>query len=230
MRLLSAFFLSIFIYSAILFFFLYFIFLKKNEIKTQIVYIHKAIIINKTKKQKNIVKVKKKHIKKIEHKKIEVKETKTKDILSKGGENIKIDDIFSNISDNIKTEKVEIKQTKTMTKKTGDSVSKEIHQQLSTLKSTQTVEISVVNVKGSKSEITYLQKQFYKLWMLMDVEANKEIDIQVNISKGVMQLYVIATNLDTIRVNDFINKLKSVDVHKIDDFNAKFIFKSKLKG
>jgi len=231
MRLISAFFLAFFVYSAILFFFIYFIFFKQNQTKTQIVYVHQVIKIDKQKIPHKISNLK---IKKISEnqksRKTPKKEIKTNSTLSKGGKNIKIDDIFSNISDNIKTEKVEQKKSEKMTKKTGISLTKEIQNKLSSLKSTQKIKISMMQTQGLKSDANYLEREFYKKWINMDIfEPNKEVDIQVSIQNGVMELYVIATNLDTIRLNSFIKELKSVNVSKINNFTAKFIFKSKLK-
>jgi len=234
MKLFFAFFFSVFFYVIILIGFFYFLIPNKKVEKPEIVYIHQVITIKKKIEHKKIIKQKiekivpkKNIVKEIVKKKIEIK---TKSDFSKGGENIKIDDIFSNISENVKTDKIVEKKTEKFTKKIGNSISKEISDKLSNIKSTQKVEIFISNVNGSKYQADYLQKEFYKKWIIMNIfEPNKEVDIQVSIQNGKMELYVIATNLDTIRLNDFIKSLKIIDTKKIDRFNAKFIFKSKLK-
>jgi len=101
MRIVISFFLALFLYSAILFFFVYFLFSKNEVKKPKVVYVHQVISIKKTdKKVKTISKPKTKQKIKPQQKKAEIK---TKDKFSKGGEDIKFDDIFSNVEENIPT-------------------------------------------------------------------------------------------------------------------------------
>jgi len=229
MRIINAFFLALFIYSAIIFGFVYFLLVKKEEKKSVVVYVHQAIstqIIKKKQsiKKKDIQVTKPKKEIKAKTPKIQ-KEIKTKDNFAKGGEDIKLDDIFSTVSDNIPTTKIKQKKQKHMTKKIGESIVKEIKKQLKTLQTTS----SISNLKGSNNDAEFIQNEFSKVWSQIETNSGDFIRIDVNINNGIINVIVIATNLDTIRLNQFLDKIKSIDKKKIMNFQAIIDFKSKLK-
>ena len=222
MRLFSSFFLALFIYSALIFFFLYFI-LSSQKQKSKVIYIHNAIIIkNNTpkvmpKKQKSIQKKEiKSEIKKVK------KEIKTKSNFSKGGDDIKFDDIFSNVSDNVKTTKIKQKKSSQMTKKIGDY--KKVIKKLNSIKQTMSFQMN----SGSNDDKKYIQNEFARVWSEIPTNAGEFVTLQIIIKNGIT-LNVISTNLDTIRLNEFLDKLKQVDISKITSFNGIVTFKAKLK-
>jgi len=225
MRIINAFFLALFIYSAIIFGFVYFLLLKNKAPKTKTVYVHQAIFVKDT--QKNVLKEKQKTVLKKEqklstNKKIEVK---TKDDFSKGGKDIKLDDIFSSVSDNIPTTKIQQKKQKNMTKKVGDTTLQEVRKQFKNLK----MSSNISSVVGSNNDSKYIQNEFSRVWSEIDTNAGDFIKIDINIQNGIVNVVVIATNLDTIRLNQFLNNIKSINTSKIQNFKAIIDFKSELK-
>ena len=223
MRIVISFFLALFLYSAILFFFVYFLFSKNEVKKPKVVYVHQVISIKKTdKKVKTISKPKTKQKIKPQQKKAEIK---TKDKFSKGGEDIKFDDIFSNVEENIPTSKIKQKKQKNMTKKIGKSNLEEVKKQLSTLQNT----TQVSNISGNQTDLDYIQNQFSKVWGEIETNDGDFIRIKVDIYAGILNVIVISTNLDTIRLNQFLSKLKVIDTSNIKNFSATIDFKSKLK-
>jgi len=224
MRIINAFFLALFVYSAILFFFLYFILYRPKPKPPVVVYVHQAIAFEK--KKIDIQKKPQKQIVEPQKKQIEKKEIiKTKDKFSKGGEDIKFDDIFSNVSENVKTTKLNQKKQKNMTKERGNSIAKEVKKQLQNLKTT----FSISNISGSNNDVEFIQNEFSKVWSKIDTNPGDFIKIDINIQNGIINVVVIATNLDTIRLKQFLNDVKSIDTSKINNFKAVINFKSKLK-
>ena len=225
MRIINAFFLALFVYSAILFFFLYFILNRPKPKPPIVVYVHQAIAFKEKKEISKKPKIEQKIIKpqkpKVEKKAVE----KTKDNFSKGGEDIKFDDIFSNVSENVKTTKIKQKKQKNMTREVGDSIVKEVKKQLQNLQTTS----AISNVTGSNSDAEFVQNEFSKVWGQINTNPGDFIKININIQNGVVNVIVIATNLDTIRLNQFLTKIKSIDTTKINNFKAVIDFKSKLK-
>ncbi len=229
MKLFGSFFLALFIYSAIIFFFLYFILSTQKQTK-KVIYVHTAIIVkNNTPSQKSIIKKEvKKEIKKPikqevkETKKTIKKEIKTKSNFSKGGEDIKFDDIFSNVSENVKTTKIKQKKSAEMTKKVGKY--QEVIKKLKSMKQTISFQIN----SGSNNDKQYIQNEFAKVWSEIPTNAGEFVTLQIIVKNGI-NLNVISTNLDTIRLNEFLEKLREVDISKIKSFNGIVTFKAKLK-
>ena len=222
MRLFISFFLALFVYSFIIFAFLYLIFQKKNISPKKIVYVHQ--VIQTKKKSQPIIKQPKKTQQKIVKK--TQQEIKTKYSFSKGGEDIKLDDIFANINDNIPTQKIKVKKQKNMTKKVSKHNIEKVKKILSQLQTT----TSISNLQGSKKDLDYIQNEFARIWTQIDTNVGDFVSLQINIQNGVINVIVLATNLDTIRLNQFLNDLKSINTSKINNFKAVIDFKSKLKG
>jgi hypothetical protein len=223
MRLLISFFLSLLIYTFLILFFFYFVISTNKSKKVKQVYIHQAIV----NKKQNMHKItKSKQIVKKEIKKSKKSIKKTKDTFSKGGEDIKFDDIFANTPDNILTKKVLQKKQKNMTKKRGNSeFSKLVKKELSKLNSN----ISIVSNSDKKSS-DYISNEFEKVWASIDTEDGNFVKLRVDVVNGSLNLFVIATNLDTILLNKFLNKLRNIDTSKIKNFHGVIIFNTKLKG
>jgi len=232
MRILLSFILSFIIYASILGFFLFVILNKKDE-KKEVVYIHQAILIKKSPKKmkkqipKQVVKKETKEtIKKVEKKPIiKPKQTVTKDTFSKGGkENIKFDDIFSNINEKIPTTKIKQKKQNQMTKKVNKNL-KAVEALKKQIQST----IQVTNTTGDKNDIDYIQNELAKVWNSINTNDGDFVRVEINVENNNLNFNIISTNLDTIRLNQFINKLKNIDVKKLKNLNTTIDFKSKLK-
>ena len=220
MKIVISLFLTIFIYFGLVIGFYLALLQKKNIQKPKVVYVHTAILAKQEKKEKP-----KKHIVKNTATNKISKQTKTKDSFSSGGDDIKFDDIFSNVSDNVTTSKIKYKKHQEMTKKVGNTNSKEVQKELSKLKFTS----KLSNTQGAQVDLNYIQNQFSKVWSLINTNPGDFVRVQVNIYNGVVNVVVIATNLDTIRLNQFLQDLKSIDTSKIKNLRAVIDFKSKLK-
>jgi len=237
MRLLISFLLTLIVYITFIGLFFYFIFSINKVKKVKEVYIHQAIIVDKIKK--NISK-KIENKEKLEEKKVSSEEKiknetlgkqknkieKSKDTFSKGGKEIKFEDIFANTSDLIPTKKIIHKKQKNMTKQKGDEeFSKLVKKELSNLNNS--FKISSNSDEKSKS---YISNEFEKIWAKLNTQDGDFVTLVVDVSYGKLNIIVISTNLDTIILNKFLNKLKHIDISKIKQFHGKIIFNTKLKG
>jgi hypothetical protein len=226
MKLLISFFLSLFIYLFLIFLFIYFIIVTNKTEQTKQVYIHQAII--KDNKKQNIPKITKpKQVVKQEVKKTTKQSIKkTEDTFAKGGDDIKFDDIFANTPDNIPTKKIKHKKQENMTKKRGHTeFSKLVKKELSKLSSS----VAVVSNSDKKSS-DYISNEFGKVWAEINTEDGNFVTLRVDVVNGKLNIVIISTNLDTILLNKFLNKLKNIDISKIKDFHGKITFNTKLKG
>ena len=230
MRLIASFFLAVFFYIAIIGFFIYFLILQQKVQKPKVVYIHQAIITKQIKKLKSkktdFVKPKKKtKPKPVQSKqsKQKAKQTASKHSISTGGDDIKFDDIFANVSDNIKTTKIKHKKTQQLTKQ--KSITEEIKQQLSKVQTN----ISFSQTLGKAEDLDYIKNKLAQVWNSILTNDGDFIKVQINIKNGQLNFVVIATNLDTIRLNQFKNRLRNIDITKLNNLNAVINFKSKLK-
>ena len=225
MRLLISFLLSLFIYISLIGLFVYFISSQNKPKHIEQVYIHQAINIKKQKlpKTKKAIKPEKKEVKKVAQKK-EIK--KTKDTFSKGGKDIDFNDIFSNTPNNVPTKKVIQKKQENMTKKRGNTdFTKLVKKTLSKLQSS----MAVVSNSDRKST-DYISNEFGKVWAQIDTQDGNFVTLNIDVVNGHLNVVVIATNLDTILLNKFLNKLKNIDISKIKNFHGKITFNTKLKG
>jgi len=228
MRLLISFLLTLFIYSLFIGLFFYFILSSNQPKEVKQVYIHQAIIKN-SKKQivSKINKPEKKELKK-EAKKSEKKDTikKSEDSFSKAGKDIKSEDIFANVTDNIPTKKIVQKKQNDITIKKGNTdFTKLVKKELANLQ----LNTSVESNSDEKSK-DYISNEFGKIWSEINTQDGNFVTLSVDILNGQLNIVVIATNLDTILLNQFLNKLKTIDISKIKNFSAKITFNTKLKG
>jgi hypothetical protein len=228
MRLIASFFLAVFFYIAIIGFFIYFLISQQKVQKPKVVYIHQAIIAKKIKKSKP---KKNKILKQIQKKAEQPKQTPTKNAkqtasknsISTGGDDIKFDDIFSNVSDNVQTTKIKQKRRNQLTKQ--KSFLDEVKSQISKLKTS----MKISNQNGKAEDLEYIQNELAKVWNSILTNDGDFIRIKINIQNGSLSFTVISTNLDTIRLNKFISKLKQINTAKLNNLNAVIDFKSKLK-
>jgi len=227
MRFLLSFLLSLFIYIFLIGLFICFIVSTNKPQQIKQVYIHQAII--KDNKKQNMPKITKplKSVKKEIKKTITKKSIKkTEDTFSKGGKDIKFDDIFANTPDNIPTKKVEHKKQEDMTKKRGHTnFSQLVKKEFSKLESN----VAVVSNSDKKSS-DYISNEFGKVWAKINTQDGDFITLRVDVAHGKLNIVTISTNLDTILLNKFLNKLKNIDISKIKDFHGKITFNTKLKG
>ena len=228
MRLIASFFLAVFFYIAIIGFFIYFLISQQKVQKPKVVYIHQAIITKKIKKSKpkknNIVKQTKQKIEKVTEKsKQNAKQTASKNSISTGGDDIKFDDIFSNVSDNVKTTKIKQKKKHQLTKQ--KSLLDEVKNQINKLKTS----MRISNQNGDSKDLEYIQNELARVWNSILTNDGDFIKIKINIQNGNLNFVVIATNLDTIRLNKFKSELRQINTAKLNNLNAVIDFKSKLK-
>jgi len=224
MRFLISFLLSLFIYILLIGLFVYFMISKNKPQHIEQVYIHQAINIKKQNlaKTKKVAKSEKKEVKKINKKEVK----KTEDTFSKGGEDIDFNDIFANTPNNVPTKKVIQKKQKNMTKKRGNTdFSKLVKKTLSKLQSS----MAVVSDSDKKST-DYISNEFGKVWAQINTQDGNFVTLNIDVVNGHLNVVVIATNLDTILLNKFLNKLKNIDISKIKNFHGKITFNTKLKG
>ncbi|NPA56041.1 MAG: hypothetical protein GXO40_06715 [Epsilonproteobacteria bacterium] len=210
MRLLLSFLLSSVIYAAIVFFFVYLITNQKHT-KPQVVYIHQAIISPTV--SKNIT------IKKTQQKKI----AKTADEFSQGGEDIKFDDIFSTVSDQIKTTKIKHKKRKNMTKQIGHNNLDEVKKILSKLKTT----LKVSSTSGETKDIDYMQSELTRVWNSVETDDGDFIKIQIVVHNHQLSYSVIATNLPQDKLHLFLENLSRIDVSKLNNLTSTINFTTK---
>jgi len=224
MKLLISLLLSLFVYFSLLFFFFYFLFFNTNNkanIVEKKVYIHRAII--KTPKQSNKIE-KKVTINKNKNIK-ETKEKKSSSTFSHSGKDISFEDIFANTSANIPTKKIEQKKTENMTVKKGNEITKLVKKELSKLEST--INISSSNDLKTKN---YISNEFERVWAETNTEDGNFVVLSVTIDNNKLRVVVISTNLDTITLNNFLQKLQSINLKKIKHFYGIIKFNTKLKG
>jgi hypothetical protein len=228
MRLLISFFLSLFIYLFFILSFFYFVMSSNESKKLKEVYIHQAILKNDKKQNIQVKKseqVIKKSIEKIKSMS-KNSEQKTKDTFSKAGKEIKFDDIFANTSDNIPTKKIVQKKQKDMTKKKGNNnFSKLVKKELSKLESN-----IAIDSNSNKESSEYVLNEFEKVWSELDTIDGNFVTLKIDVDNANINLFVISTNLDTILLNKFLNKLKQIDISKIKNFHGTITFNTKLKG
>jgi len=224
MKLLISLLLSLLIYFSLLFFFFYFLFFNTNKtnVVEKKVYIHKAIIKAPEKHNSNI----EKKVIINENKKIKkTKEKKSLSTFSHSGKDISFEDIFSNTSANIPTKKIEYKKTENMTIKKGNEITKLVKKELSKLEST--INISSSNDIETKN---YISNEFERVWAETNTKDGDFVELSVIIDNNKLRVIVISTNLDTITLNNFLQRLQSIDIKKIKYFNGVIKFNTKLKG
>ena len=231
MRLIFSFFLSLFLYSAILFFFGYFIFHKNKNLKPKEVYIHQAVVVSKKIKLAKTPK-QSKPLNTPKTPPVAIEKNSNSD-LSKGGKDISFDELFQGVDDNIDTTKITPKKQNDMTK--IKSVKSDIQSSLQNIKKIQKKlknlqpVFKLKSFSGSKKESVYISNEFGKVWAKIETKPNDFISLKVNIENNQINIVVISSNLDTILLNQFLTELKNIDISKISNFSGIINFKVKLK-
>ncbi len=252
MRLLISFFLALFLYSAILFFFLYFVLGgdKKNLklLQKRVVYIHRVVIPPKKSKnleRKKVVlnhkqtknrekKVKKKVVEKpiVKTKKMKVsKELKSRSNFSQGGKVKSLQELFKGVKEeNIKNDlKYHPVAKNGPTKRKGESFVKEIEKDVKNLDKLPIVKMSNIRASSIK-ERKYIETKFAEIWNSVSRKPNDFVKLNIEIENGKwIKFDLLATNLDTITLNNFLDRLKSIDITAIQKFEGEIVFKSELK-
>ncbi|WP_456480624.1 hypothetical protein [Nautilia sp.] len=227
MRLLISFFLSALVYSAIIYFFLFFLFpVKKNEKK---VYIHTAIIEKKAKinsqGEKKIKSLKKTPVSKIKKAVKKVKKRGSKSNVTHGGEKIGFNDIFKNVDYNIQTKKIVQKRQLDMSRFRG------IERNLENIKKI-SVEVNFVQNSGkklSKKEINdIISQKLYSVWYDVSTIPSDYAKINIQNYNGTVIVNILDSNLPITGQNLLINEIKKLKFDK--NFNITVLFQSKVNN
>jgi len=221
MRMVFSFFLSLLIYFLILSFFVYIVVFDSKPKKPKVVYVHQAILNYKTSKIAPKIRQK---ITKTNFSKQKSKTIKTKSSFSKGGKD-SLDDIFANVSDNVPTSRIKQKKHSKMTKKYGSSDVKNILKELTKIKK----QVSLNSVAGDKKSANQISNIFANIWAQIQTSPGDFVRLSVVLIDGDIKISVISTNLDTIRLNNFLAKLKKVNTSKMKNLNVVIDFNVKLK-
>ncbi len=221
MRMVFSFFLSLLIYFLILSFFVYIVVFDNKPKKPKVVYVHQAILDYKTSKIAPKIRQK---ITKTNFSKQKSKTIKTKSSFSKGGAD-SLDDIFANVSDNVPTSRIKQKKHSKMTKKYGSSDVKNILKELTKIKK----QVSLNSVAGDKKSANQISNIFANIWAQIQTSPGDFVRLSVVLIDGDIKISVISTNLDTIRLNNFLAKLKKVNTSKMKNLNVVIDFNVKLK-
>jgi len=227
MRILISLLLTLILYASVVFFFML-IFHKSKKQKE--VLIHTAIIIPAKKKavinksvKKNINKEIKKKISKPEKKivKKSVKKNGSKSAVTKGGENIKFNDIFKNVKYNVDTEKMKQKSQLNISRFKG------VEQNLKNVKMLNS-NISFVQNAGafSKKEINnLLVKKLSPIWNEVSNIAGEYAKINIVFDDKTVKVYIIDSNLPETKQQELIEKIENVEFKKTFNITVKFVTK-----
>ena len=207
---LIAFFISTFIYSLILFF-LYSILVVKKQKKTEVL-IHTAIIPKQVDKKKAIIK--KQPVRKQINKSKIKKKLKSKPLVTKGGKNIKFDDIFKNVNYNIKTQKIKQKASLDMSRLKG------IEKTLNKVKNIR-INISVKSNTKEKVNINRITKKLGEVWDKVSLNPGEYAIIRVVNENGV-RAFILETNLDSATNARLISQIENLVFDKKFDITVKF--------
>ena len=114
-----------------------------------------------------------------------------------------------------------------MTKKIGKSVKNSdiVKKELSNLSSS----VSLSTLYSNKKDSDFISNEFGRVWNSLSTQDGDFISLRINIQNGRIDFVVIATNLDTITLNNFLDRLKSIDITAIQKFEGEIVFKSELK-
>jgi len=218
--------LTLIFYFAIIFFFML-IFNKPKKQKE--ILIHTAIIIPAKKKSivnnapkktnqyinKKIKKVEKKPIKKI------VKKKGSKSAVTKGGDDIKFNDIFKNVKYNVDTTKIKQKSQLNLSRFKG------IEQNLKKVKMLSN-NISFVQNGGSlnKQEVNeLLVKKLSPIWNEVSNIAGEYAKINIVFDTENVKVYIIDSNLPENKQQKLIEKIENLHFDKRFNITVKFITK-----
>ena len=226
MRILISLLLTLILYSSIVFFFML-IFHKPKKQKE--VLIHTAIIIPAKKKsivnkspKKSINQEIEKKIKKPEKKRVKkvVKKNGSKSAVTKGGDDIKFNDIFKNVKYNVDTTKIKQKSQLNLSRFKG------VEQNLKKVKILNN--ISFVQNEGSlnKEEINnLLVKKLSPIWNEVSHIAGEYAKINIIFDGENVKVYITDSNLAANKQQELIEKIENLQFDKRFNITVKFITK-----
>jgi len=225
MRIIISLLLTLIFYSAVIFFFIL-IFHKPKKQKE--VLIHTAIIIPAKKKsivnnspKKSVNQEIDKKIKKVEKKRVEKKVKKgSKSAVTKGGDDIKFNDIFKNVKYNVDTKKIKQKSQLNISRFKG------IEKNLKKVKILNN--ISFVQNGGSlnKQEINeLLVKKLSPIWNEVSDIAGEYAKINIIFDGKIAKVYITDSNLPANKQQELIEKIENLEFDKKFNISVKFITK-----
>ena len=226
MKVLISLLLTLILYSSIVFFFML-IFNKPKKQKE--VLIHTAIVIPSKKKsivnkspKKNINQEIEKKIKKPEKKRVKKKVKKgSKSAVTKGGDDIKFNDIFKNVKYNVDTTKIKQKSQLNISRFKG------IEQNLKKVKMLNS-SISFVQNEGSlnKEEINnLLVKKLSPIWNEVSNIAGEYAKINIIFDGKIVRVYIRDSNLPSNKQQELIKEIENLQFDKTFNITVKFITK-----
>jgi hypothetical protein len=215
MRLLVSFILSLMSVGVILFFFST---LFKAPKKEKEVFIHTAIVIKSPKKSLKPNKAVKKTLKKA----IKPKLGSNKNI-TKGVEKIEFNDIFSNVSYNIKTKKIHLKESLDISRL------KEIEGNLKKVKTLRIEYTQNGNRKLKKEDIqNIIAKKLYPIWDEIAMIEGEYAKINIISQDSNVEVMILDSNLPIDKQNELINRIKQQKFK--DNFNITVLFQTKVEN
>jgi hypothetical protein len=225
MRIIISLLLSIIVYSVIIFFFV-FIFNKPKNKKE--VLIHTAIVVPANKRsiiyspkstfKKQIIKKNKKKLIK-SAKKIKKGSVSA---FTKGGKNIKINDIFRTVNYNVNTEKIKQPFQLDMSRFKGNE---------SDLKKVKTINFNVSLIAGggslSNKEIeNIIVKKLSPVWNNVSNTIGEYAKINIVFDGNKINAYILESNLDENRQQELIQEIEKLTFDKKFNITVKFITKA----
>jgi len=218
MRILISLFLTLILYSAIVFFFML-IFHKPKKQKE--VLIHTAIIIPDKKKS---VKVNNKREKKTEKKivKKNIKKTGSKSAVTKGGKDIKFNDIFKNVNYNVDSQKLKHKSQLDMSRFKG--ISKNI-KKIKMLKSNISLSQNMGTLNNNEIN-NLLVKKLSPIWNEVSDIAKEYAKINIIFDGKAVRVYITESNLPLNKQQELIKEIENLNFNKKFDITVKFVTKA----
>jgi len=227
MRILISLLFTLISYSAIVFFFML-IFHKAKKQKE--VLIHTAIIIPAKKKaiinksvKKKINQEIKKEIEKSEKTTVKkvLKKKGSKSAVTKGGNDIKFNDIFKNVKYNVDTEKMKQKSQLNVSRFKG------IEQNLKKVKMLNSNISFVQNAGGlnNKEINNLLVKKLSPIWNEVSDIAEEYAKINIVFDGKIIKVYIKDSNLPITKQQELIEKIENLQFSKAFNITVKFITK-----
>jgi hypothetical protein len=224
MRILISFCLAFISYILILFFF-FLIFNFNNTFKRKEVLIHTAIISknivtnHNSKKAKLITHNKDSAVSTIKH---IVRKRGSKNAFTKGGNDIKFDDIFKRVDYNIDTKKLVLKKQLDMSRFKG------IEKNLRKVKFIN-MNVSYINKTGNISDKDIndiIVKKLSPIWNSISDVIGEYAKLNIISDKGLVKVVIINTNLSETKQNLLVNEIKKLRFNKSFNIIVKFITKA----
>jgi len=230
MRLLVSFFLSLLIYSLIVFLFFKYILLVHKKPQKEVL-VHTAIVQNSVKYiPKQTPKPVKKKLKISKSKSVKkpqpIKKIKrgSKTNITKGGE-IDFNDIFKNVKENVDTTPVKLKKSEEMSRFKG---LKRIEKLLKSVKNI-SVNISYENCSSNKlkeAEINQIIGKIAQVWNEISDIPGEYAKIYIINNNGSVSVVIFDSNLDENKQKALISLIKTLKFDK--DFDLNILFQTKV--